>query len=188
MPYAITDVETKHDGWARFLVACIRLPSGQLVRREIEDHGTAIAVLPFDPDRKTVILVQQFRAPVFLSHRQEHLLEAIAGLIEDTDPQTTARREAREEAGLDLRALEHVASVWTMPGISTERMTLFLAPYRLADRVDAGGGIAAEHEHISVVEMALDRLDAMMASGDIADMKTLVLAQALKLRHPELFT
>jgi nudix-type nucleoside diphosphatase (YffH/AdpP family) len=187
MTFEITGLETRHDGWARFLIACIRLPSGQLVRREIEDHGTAVAVLAYDPDRKTVILVRQFRAPVFFSCRQAYTLEAVAGIVEDADAQTAARREALEEAGLDLHALEHVATTWTMPGLSTEQMTLYLAPYRLADRVDKGGGVAAEHEDISVVEMPLARLDAMMRSGELADMKTLVLAQALKLRRPDLF-
>jgi nudix-type nucleoside diphosphatase (YffH/AdpP family) len=187
MPFEITAIGTKHAGWTRFLVASIRLPSGHLVRREIEDHGAAVAVLPYDPQRKTAILVQQFRAPVLLSRRQDRVLEAIAGIIEDIDPPTAARREAREEAGLNLSTLEQVGCTFTMPGISTEQMTLFLAPYQPADRISAGGGLAAEHEHITVVEITLARLDAMLVRGDIADMKTLVLAQALKLRHPHLF-
>ena len=187
MTFEITGLETGYDGWARLLIAYIRLPSGQIVRREIEDHGNAIAVLAYDPDRKTVILVQQFRAPVFYARRQAYTLEAIAGIVEDADAQTAARREALEEAGLELRTLEHVATTWTMPGISTEQMMLYLAPYRSADRVNKGGGVAADHEDISVVEMPLARLDAMMTSGEVADMKTLVLAQALKLRRPDLF-
>lgn len=187
MRLTITGIETRHDGWARFLVASVRLPSGQIVRREIEDHGTAVAVLPYDAERKTVILVAQFRAPVFFSRRQECLIEVIAGIVEDIDAETAARREAHEEAGLKLHALEPVATAWTMPGISTEQMTLYLAPYRLADRVDTGGGLAAEHENISVIEMEIARLDAMMRTGELADMKALVLAQALKLRHQDLF-
>jgi nudix-type nucleoside diphosphatase (YffH/AdpP family) len=187
MTFEIIGLETGYDGWARLIIASIRLPSGQIVRREIEDHGNAIAVLAYDPDRKTVILVQQFRTPVFFSRQQEYTLEAVAGIVEDADAPTAVRREAREEAGLDLRALEHVATTWTMPGLSTEQMTLYLAPYRLADRVNKGGGVAAEHEDISVMEIPIARLDAMMTSGEVADMKTLVLAQALKLRHPHLF-
>ncbi|MFY9627620.1 MAG: NUDIX hydrolase, partial [Methylocystis sp.] len=75
----------------------------------------------------------------------------------------------------------------SMPGISTERMTLFLAAYVQADRVAAGGGIAAEQENITVVEMELGKLAEMMDAGEVVDMKTLALVQALKIRHPELF-
>jgi len=50
-----------------------------------------------------------------------------------------------------------------------------------------GGGLATEHEDISVVEIELGKLAALMEAGELVDMKTLVLTQALKLRHPELF-
>jgi len=74
-----------------------------------------------------------------------------------------------------------------MPGISTERMTLYLAAYRRTDRITAGGGVATEHENITVVEIELGKLAELMDAGELMDMKTLVLAEALKMRHPELF-
>jgi len=187
MKSEIISIETKYSGWARFLVVSVRLPDGQLIKREIEDHGNAVAVLAFDPERKMAALVRQFRAPPFFSLGQEHTLEAIAGIIDDVDSITAARREALEETGLRLQSLERVATVWSMPGISTERMTLFLAAYVQADRVAAGGGIAAEQENITVVEMELGKLAEMMDAGEVVDMKTLALVQALKIRHPELF-
>ena len=187
MVFEITGVERLYDGWARFVVATVRLPDGHLVRREIEDHGNAVAVLPYDVDRRTVLLVAQFRAPILFAHHQDHTLEAIAGIEEDPDPQATARREAMEEAGVELRTLEHVATVSTMPGISTERMMLYLAPYGSTDRIGEGGGLAAEQEDITVIEMPIADLDALMGSGQLVDLKTLALAQALKLRHPALF-
>jgi nudix-type nucleoside diphosphatase (YffH/AdpP family) len=152
MKSKIISIETKYKAWARFSVVSVCLPNGQLVQREIEDHGAAVAVLAFDPER-TAIPVQQFRAPPFFSSGQEHTLEAIAGIQEDADSITTARREALEEAGLHLRSLECVATVWTMPGISTERMTLYPAAYRATDRITAGGGVATEHENVTVVEI-----------------------------------
>jgi nudix-type nucleoside diphosphatase (YffH/AdpP family) len=164
------------------------LPDGRIVKREIEDHGSAVCVLPYDPVRRMAILVRQFRAPVFFSAQQEETLEAVAGILEETDPAACARREAHEEAGLALRSLEPVASAWTMPGISTERMFFYLAPYGLKDRVADGGGVAAEHECISVVEMTLADVAALSDTGHLVDLKTLVLAQALRLRHPDLFT
>jgi nudix-type nucleoside diphosphatase (YffH/AdpP family) len=187
MKSEILDIETKYEGWASFSVGRIRLPNGQIIQREIEDHGAAVAVLAFDPERRTAVLVEQFRAPPFLTMGQELTLEAIAGIVEDVDCATAAQREALEEAGLQLRSLECIATVWTMPGISTERMTLYLAVYGPADRVAKGGGIATEHENITVVEIELHALAELMDAGGLVDMKTLVLTQALRLRRPELF-
>lgn len=61
-----------------------------------------------------------------------------------------------------VRSLERIATVWTMLGISSERMTLYLAAYGLADRIAEGGGVATEHENISVVEIGLGDLAKLM--------------------------
>jgi nudix-type nucleoside diphosphatase (YffH/AdpP family) len=186
--HELVSLESRHRGWASFSVAHIRLPDGKTINREIEDHGAAVAVLPYDPERKTVILVEQFRAAPFVTSGQEHTLEAIAGIVESEDVAAEARREALEEAGVELRDLEHVATAWTMPGISTERMALYLAAYRLEDRVADGGGVAHEDENIRVVEMSFDALAGLMEAGELVDMKTLALTQALRLRRPQLFS
>ena len=98
-----------------------------------------------------------------------------------------ARREAIEETGFQLHALEHVGRAWAMPGVSTEQMDLFLGEYSEADRVGAGGGLDHEHENIEVIELPLARLAAMGDSGALQDMKTLLLLQTLRLRQPQLF-
>lgn len=185
--YEIAAVTTVYDGWAEFMKLTIRRPKGDTMVREVEDHGAATAVLPFDPERRTALLVRQFRAPVFHSGGPPALLEAIAGLLDEDDPEACARREAHEEVGLRLGAIEKVATVWSMPGLSTERMHLFLARYSPSDRVGEGGGLAEEHEDIEVVELRLSELPRLVATGGIADAKTIVLVQALQLRRPELF-
>jgi nudix-type nucleoside diphosphatase (YffH/AdpP family) len=186
MSAEIVATETKHRGWSAFLVATIRLPDGSTITREIEDHGNAVCVLPYDPVRRTAVLVQQLRAPVLFAAKQPHFLEAVAGMIDaDEAPESSARRETMEEAGLRMRSLDHVVSAWAMPGISTERMDLFLGEYSEADRVNAGGGI--EDESIQVFEMPLTEIAAMADAGTLADMKTLVLLQTLRLRRPDLF-
>jgi len=187
MSAEIVATEIKHRGWTTFLVATLRLSDGSTVARVIEDHGNAVCVLPYDPARRMAILVQQLRAPALYAARRVHFLEAVAGSIDDgEDAERSARREAVEEAGLQLRALDLVAKAWAMPGVSTEQMDLFLGEYQEADRVSAGGGI--DGENIEVLEIPLSKLAAMADSGALQDMKTLLLLQTLRLRRPELFT
>jgi nudix-type nucleoside diphosphatase (YffH/AdpP family) len=187
MSAQILDKTIVHDGWAKYAVLKVRLPGGQIAKRELEEHGPAVTVLPYDPERRTALLVRQFRAPVLASAGEDSLLEAIAGLTDGEDPDDAARREAVEETGVQLKALEPVALLWTMPGLSTERMHLYLAPYARADRVGKGGGAKGEHEDITVVELSLRELAAMADAGTLSDMKTFALVQTLRLRRPDLF-
>ncbi len=187
MPPTITSIAVLHAGWTRLKQVRVRLADGTEIRREVEDHGCAVGVLPYDPAARTVLLVRQLRAPVLMATGAPDLVEAPAGMTEGGDPAAAARRELAEEVGLAVSALEHVACVFTTPGISTERMDLYLARYSPAERTGAGGGRADEHEHITVEEIALAELWAMAERQEIADMKTLTLVYALRLRHPELF-
>jgi nudix-type nucleoside diphosphatase (YffH/AdpP family) len=118
---------------------------------------------------------------------QRNMLEVIAGAYDADDPEECARREALEEAGVRLSQLEHVACAWPTPANSTERIDYFLAPYSSEDRIAPGGGLEEEKEYISVCEIPLSSLKEMVAGGRIRDGKTLILSQALQLRHPYLF-
>lgn len=187
MSARILDVRTIYEGWGRFLKAKLQLANGEIVEREIEDHGRAVVVLPYDPERRIVILVRQMRSPVLLAGGDPYGLEAPAGSLDESDPEDCARREALEEAGLRLGTLEPVVRAWAMPGVSTEQLDMFLAPFSAADRVAPGGGLDDEQEYIEVVELACSELAAMIASGRLLDLKTLTLALALQLRHPDLF-
>ncbi|MHB2209991.1 NUDIX domain-containing protein [Methylobacterium sp. CM6257] len=184
----IGGVRLVHDGWARYLVAEVLQDDGSRITREMEDHGRAVAVLPYDPDRRVATLVSQFRAPVLYSGGPPSHVEVPAGLLDEGAAEDEARREAAEETGLRLSGLELVASAWSMPGISTERMDLFLAAYGAADRTGTGGGLASESEAVAVHEIPLAELAAMSRRGALTDMKSLVLLFALQLRRPELFT
>jgi nudix-type nucleoside diphosphatase (YffH/AdpP family) len=183
----ILSTRSVYEGWTSLRIARVRLDSGEVVNREVEDHGNAVAVLPYDPVRRTVMLVRILRTPALLRAGRATLVECPAGLLDEADPAEAARREAQEEVGLALREVEHVARVWTSPGISAEQMDLYLAPYSAADRVNAGGGIASEHEAIEVAEFGLDLVWQMVERGELDDMKTFTLVLTLRLRHPELF-
>src|SRR5262249_43279469 len=118
----ITRTETVHSGWAKFLIATVRAADGHTYRREIEDHGAAACGWRSDPARRRRVRVRQSRAPARYAAGVAQTPGGIAGTLEEADPAETARREAREEAGLELSALESAGRGWTMPGISTERM------------------------------------------------------------------
>jgi len=187
MSAEIVELEERYRGWCTLYVAQVRYPDGHVLKREIEDHGSAVCVLPYDPHRRTTTIIRQLRAPTLHAASEAAIFEAPAGLIDSgEEAPTAARREVMEEIGIQLASLDLVANAWSMPGLSTEKMNLFLATYTDADRIGAGGG--ERDEGIEVVEMPLRELAAMAEDGRLSDLKTLFLLQALRLRVPELFT
>lgn len=153
----------------------------QSQQRESYDIGDAAAALPIDRARNTVLLIRQFRWPVFESGCRDLLVEAVAGKLDGEDPQTCIAREAMEEAGVTISSLRLVSHCFVSPGAVKERLSLFLADYDSTAPRAAGGGHAQEGEDIEVLEMTLDEALAMIASGEIIDIKTIALLQAAKL-------
>jgi len=175
-----------YDGWYKFFRLEVEMPDGVVVERHLLDNGSAVAVLPYDPVRRVCMLIDQPRAGV-LDAGEPPLLEAIAGNLDGTSPEARIVEEAFEEGGLRIAALEPVTNMWSLPPASTERVQLYLAPYASADRIGDGGGAHDEDENITVHEIGLDTLRELALSGALTDAKTLILAQALLLKHPELW-
>jgi nudix-type nucleoside diphosphatase (YffH/AdpP family) len=187
MTVELRKVETAWQGYLTVLVATCATPDGRTFRREIEHHGRAACVLPYDPERRTALMINLPRAPVIWAGGPPELLEAPAGMVENEDPEDTAIREAMEECGVVLRRLEQVGSPFSCPGVSSERVDLFLAEYGQADRTAAGGGVEGENELISVEEVPLALLWTWVEQRKIEDLKSLALILALRVRRPELF-
>lgn len=143
--------------------------------REVHDHGSGAAVLPYDATRRTVLLVRQFRLPVYLSGGSGDLIEVCAGLLDGDSPEVCARREAEEELGHRIENPREVASTFMTPGAVTERLTMFLADYSADTRIGGGGGHAHEGEDIEVLEMPFSAAWRMLCDGEIADAKTVML-------------
>ncbi|MBB3233448.1 NUDIX domain-containing protein [Phyllobacterium endophyticum] len=149
--------------------------------REVYDRGNGAVVLPYDPERNTVLLTRQFRLPAFVTGHTPMLIEACAGLLDDNDAETTARKETEEELGYRLRHIERVFDVFMSPGSVTERLVFFVAAYNASDRISDGGGHEGEGEDIEVLEMTLDHALSLVRKSEIVDAKTIMLLQHLKL-------
>lgn len=154
--------------------------------RQTYDRGDGAAILPFDPDRGTVLLVKQFRWPAFVTGHKEPLIEVCAGLLDKNDAETCIRKEAEEELGYRLDSVKLLFTPYMSPGSVTERLWLFAARYSPADRISEGGGAPDEGEDIEVLEMSVDDALAAISDGRIIDAKTILLLQHLKL-NPGLF-
>ena len=187
-PPAEMPVRTLHSGWLDLHLVRMTDPDGQSYERYVEDHGSGAAVLPYNPATRMALLVTMPRAAVrFAGH--DAVLEAPAGLLDPGESAAEAgRRELREEVGLEIDVLEPAGAILSCPGISTERIDLFLAAYDDSLRTGAGGGLDSENENITVVEMSLDALWSRVESEAVADAKTRILVQTLRIRRPDLFS
>jgi ADP-ribose pyrophosphatase len=139
--------------------------------REVFVVGDAVTVVPYDPVRDRVLLIEQFRIGPF--GRGDPLpwqLEAIAGRIDPGEtPDDAARREAVEEAGLVLGALEKVAEYYPTPGAVAEYLYSYVALCDLPDDVAGVFGAAEEGEDIQGHLLSFDRVVEVMASGEIGN-------------------
>jgi nudix-type nucleoside diphosphatase (YffH/AdpP family) len=152
--------------------------------RETYDRGNGATILLFDAARRTVLLIRQFRYPAYVNgHPDGMLLETPAGLLDEDDPETAIRREAREETGYAIGEVTRVFDAYMSPGSITEKLFFFAAPYDATNRADAGGGLADEGEDIELVELGLDSALARIGD-DIVDAKTIMLLQWAALRGP----
>ena len=112
--------------------------------------GQAVVVLPYDPVRDRVMVIEQFRAALYMAgDRAPWVWEPIAGLIDRGEtPREAATREADEEAGLTLRHLEPAGGVYSSTGSSTEFLHLFIGIADLDELPEGGGGLDGEGEDI----------------------------------------
>ena len=145
------------------------------VRRLSMERGDSVALLLHEPGENggVIILVEQFRFPTFGHEGGGWLQETVAGVIDEgEDAETALRREALEEVGYRVGALEHVATCFASPGGSSERISIYFATVRPEDRVEGhGGGLVAEHEDIRIVRVPLGDFFEKLDRGAYHDSK-----------------
>ncbi|MFU8882065.1 MAG: NUDIX domain-containing protein [Rhodobacterales bacterium] len=155
-----------------------------IVKRAVFTASDAAILLPYDPVRDRVLVIEQFRAgPFARGDMAPWPLEPVAGRIDPGEtPQQAARREAAEEAGLALHDLETVSRHYPSPGSTSEFFHVFVGICDLPDRAEDLGGVASEDEdirsHILPYAQFQDLLDR-----DLLTVGPLVLAGHWLARH-----
>ncbi|MBH2035489.1 MAG: ADP-ribose diphosphatase [Pseudomonas sp.] len=156
---------------------------GKLINRELFVRHDAVCVLPYDPQRDCVVLIEQFRIGALDKSANPWLIELVAGLIDkDEQPEQVARREAVEEAGLELAELWPLTQYYPSPGGSDERVHLYVGR---CDSRGAGGvhGLEEEGEDIRVLVWSLDEALAALDDGRIDNAASIIALQWLALNR-----
>jgi nudix-type nucleoside diphosphatase (YffH/AdpP family) len=151
--------------------------TGEAVRREVFVAMDAAIVLPYDPGRDRVLMVEQFRmGPFGRGDPRPWTLEPVAGRVDPGEtPEAAARRECLEETGVALDRLEPIARYYCSPGCSTEFFHNFVGICALPETAKGQGGLANEHEDIRTHVLEFDAAMELVASGE-ANVGPLVMA------------
>jgi ADP-ribose pyrophosphatase len=159
----------------------VRFPDGSTGQLEMVRHPGASAVVPLlddpaAPDPR-VLLIRQFR------HAAEGFIwEVPAGRLDPGEtPEDCARRELEEETGMRARAIERLATIYTTPGFTDERIHLFLAR-----GLDAGAQHREADEFLELHTLAWSAVMDLVRSGEIQDAKTvtsLLFVECFKRNH-----
>ncbi len=158
----------------------------EMVRRAVFLATDAVIVLPYDPIRDRVLLIEQFRpGPFARGDAKPWQLEPIAGRVDSGETsEDTAHREALEEAGLSLQALHEVAHCYASPGCSTEYFNIYVGITDLPDDIEGVAGLDVEAEDIRSYLFSFETL-MQMVDGMQAVNAPLVLAGLWLARHRE---
>lgn len=173
--------ELLSDGWAKLELAHFDYLNsrGQWERqvREVYNRGHGAAILLYNLDTRTVVLIRQFRYPVFTENGDGFMIEVPAGVIEHNDPEATVIAETEQETGYRIGSVQRLFSAYASPGSITECLHYYCAPYTADDKFGAGGGLDTEGEDIEVMEVDFREAMEWVESGKITDAKTIVLLQ-----------
>ena len=166
-----------------------RLFNGEMsgeIRREIFERGHAAVLLPFDPVRDEVVLVEQIRIAAYDVSESPWLLEMVAGMIEEGESvEDVARREALEEAGLIVGRTKPVLSYLASPGGTSERLSIMVGEVD-ATTADGIHGLADENEDIRVHVVSRELAYQWVEEGKIDNAASVIALQWLQLHYQTL--
>ena len=155
--------------------------------REVFVRGEAAAVLPYDPERQEVLLVEQFRSGAYGWRQSPWCLELIAGIADKPGEPLSELvvREAQEEAGITLSSVEDLCYYMPSPGGSDERLAVFVARANLAEAAGVHGQ-PDEGEDIRVVKVPVSDIAGLLKSGVLDNAASIIALQWLLLHKNDL--
>ena len=189
--FNIIQTETLTDGFLPVIRYCLRHSlfaggeSQELVRERLEGYRAA-SLLPYDPVRDEVVLVEQFRIGAIEDQAGAWILEIVGGIIEgEYSAEQVARKETMEEAGCHVDKLVSICEFLVSPGTSSERIQLFCG---CVDSSKAEGihGLDHEGEDIKVVVLPAEEAINGIASGRINSTSSIIALQWLALNRDDL--
>ncbi|MFB9135217.1 ADP-ribose diphosphatase [Vibrio olivae] len=155
------------------------------IEREMFVRGHAAALLPYDPVRDQVVVVEQIRVGA-LEHQSPWQMEIVAGIIDTQESaEQVVRREAMEEAGVEIGLVEKVTSYYPSSGGCSERLDVFVGQ---VDSSLAQGihGLEDEGEDIRVHVMSRDQAYQWVQDGTFENGASIIALQWLQLNHQRL--
>ncbi|WP_241587054.1 ADP-ribose diphosphatase [Rosenbergiella epipactidis] len=156
------------------------------VVREVFQRGKAVVLLPYDPVRDEVVLIEQIRIPALETGKTPWLIELVAGICEEGESdEEVARREAQEEAGVEVGRTQPVLSYLSSPGGSSERLAIFIGEVD-ATKAEGNHGLASENEDILVRVVSRELAYQWVESGIIDNAASIIALQWLALHHEQI--
>ena len=154
------------------------------VCRELFQRGDAVGVLPWDPVKDELVLIEQFRVGAIRDDDSPWMLELIAGIVEAGESDTAVvHREAEEEAGCQLGQLEQIATFYPSAGACSEQIRLFVGEVTQS-QPGTVQGLDSEHEDILVHQLPREQVMQMLDRNEINNGHTLIALQWLA-RHAD---
>ena len=159
-------IHKKHDGnWS------------DKIKREVFGGAHVASLLPYDPIKKEIILIQQFRAGILSRHKENLLYEIVAGIIDKNEnPDQTSIRECFEETGCDVKKLIHIQDYFPAPGSSESFYHLYLGEVE-SFKGTRLRGLKKENEDIMVSSFKIQEVRKMLDSKRIKNGLTLIALQ-----------
>lgn len=155
-------------------------------RRLVFERGDSVAVLLYNADTSSVVMVNQFKVPSLMARRRDNpdtsdgwITEATAGMINlDETAEQAIIRETAEETGYRISNPRLISKFFSSPGGTSERIFLYFAEVREGDRVGSGGGV--DGEDVTVLQVPVGDLMQSLEHGSIEDPKLAIGAYWLK--------